>query len=108
MREKTQTSKQAKKLNMKDYLQPQLWIGGVETPHADGRVEALVIFNSIPKLLLLLKDSHKHMGVSFKTLLKPEQQEPSGFEMLLPFMTKVRQSAMLRSTVEQSTEGDGA
>lgn len=86
----------------------QLLSGGVETPQADGSAVALVIFNAIPKLLLFLKASHKHLGLCFKTILKPEQQDPSGLETVLPFITKLRQSAMLRRTLEQSTEGEGA
>ncbi|KAL1114013.1 hypothetical protein V6Z11_D02G228500 [Gossypium hirsutum] len=71
---------------------------------------ALVTFKVTPREALLLKASHKHCGPAFNTVFKPEQQVPSGFDVLLPLDTKDKQSAMLRIREEQSTgeEGEGA
>lgn len=75
---------------------------------AAGKVMALVTFKVTPRALLL-KASHKHWGPAFNTVCKPEQQVPSGFDVLLPLDTKDKQSAILRIREEQSTEeGEGA
>lgn len=74
---------------------------------SEGRVKAFVTFKTTPNWELLLKASHRQDGAVFKTVFKPEQQEPSGLAKVLSFVTNDKQSAMLRIMVEQSTEGDG-
>lgn len=55
-----------------------------------------------------MKASQRHDGAVFSTDFKPEQHVPSGLVVVLPLVTKVKQSAMVNTRVEQSTEGAGA
>lgn len=55
-----------------------------------------------------MKASQRQEGALFKTVFKPEQHVPSGLVVVLSFVTNDKQSAMVRTRVEQSTEGDGA
>ncbi|CAA2933949.1 Hypothetical predicted protein [Olea europaea subsp. europaea] len=51
---------------------------------------------------------HRDIGGSvLSTVLRAEQQVPSGIFVVLPVVTKDRQSAMLSTKLEQSTAGAG-
>jgi len=90
------------------YSHPQLATEGAETLHAVGRVVALVTFKITPNWALLLKASQRQIGAVLSTDLRPEQHVPSGLVMVLPLVTKDKQSAMVRTRLEQSTDGAGA
>ena len=75
---------------------------------AAGREEALVTFKTTPREALLLKASQRHAASALRTVLRPTQQPPSGLVVVLPLVTKERQSAMVRIRLEQSTDGAGA
>lgn len=87
---------------------PQLVAEGAETLQAAGRVVALVTFNTTPNWALLLNASQRHCGAVLRTDFKPEQQVPSGLVVVLPLVTKDKQSAMANTRFEQSTDGAGA
>jgi len=71
-------------------------------------VLALVTFKTTPREALLLKASQRHAASALSTVLRPTQQPPSGLVVVLPLVTKDRQSAMFRIRLEQSTDGAGA
>lgn len=75
---------------------------------AAGRDTALVTFSTTPREALLLKASQRQAGSALSTVLRPEQQVPSGLVAVLPLVTKDKQSAMFKIRLEQSTDGAGA
>lgn len=83
-------------------------IEGAETWQAAGRVKALVTLSVTPNCALFLKASQIHSASVFSTVLSPEQQEPSGFFVVLPLVTNERQSAKFNTRLEQSAAGAGA
>jgi len=87
---------------------PHLVAEGAETLHAAGREVALVTFKTTPNWALLLKASQRQEGAVLSTDFKPEQQVPSGFVVVLPFVTKDKQSAIVKTRFVQSTDGAGA
>lgn len=76
--------------------------------HAAGREVALVTFKTTPNWALLLKASQRQEGAVLSTDFKPAQQVPSGFVVVLPFVTKDKQSAIVKTRFVQSTDGAGA
>lgn len=81
----------------------------VETPQEDGRPMALVMLSLTPKVAPSLKASQRQAAAaSLTTFLRAEQHCACGLASVLPFSTKVRQSARERSAEEQSMEGAGA
>ncbi len=55
-----------------------------------------------------MKASQRQAGAVLSVDFKPEQHVPSGFVVVLPLVTKERQSAMVNTKLEQSTDGAGA
>nr|GMD11239.1 hypothetical protein BHM03_00030143 [Ipomoea batatas] len=107
---KAMSHKVAGKYNLRRviYSQPQLLTEGAETWQAAGRDKALVTLRTTPNWALFLKPSQRHSALDFSTIFRPEQQVPSGFVVVLPFITKERQSARFRTKLLQSTAGAGA
>lgn len=54
-----------------------------------------------------MKASQRQEGAFLRTVFKPEQHCPSGFVIVLPFVTKVKQSAIVITSDEQSKELEG-
>lgn len=89
-------------------LHPHLVAEGAEILHAAGREVALVTFKTTPNWALLLNASQRQEGAVLRTDFKPEQQLPSGFVVVLPFVTKDKQSAIVKTRFVQSNDGVGA
>lgn len=79
-----------------------------ETLQAEGRLMALEMLSTTPSCALLLNASQRHSASVFSTVFRPEQHVPSGLSTVLPLETKERQSAIVRTRLEQSTAGAGA
>lgn len=98
---------QEKQKERKD-LHPHLVAEGAEILHAAGREVAFVTFKTTPNWALLLNASQRQEGAVLRTDFKLEQQVPSGFVVVLPFVTKDKQSAIVKTRFVQSNDGVGA
>lgn len=70
-------------------------MGEAETPQAQDRVAALVMFKSMPKEALLFNASQMQPAFTLSTDLNAVQQEGSGFASSPPLLKNGTQFAML-------------